>query len=239
MAQFSLQENLDVDYWRNPQGVAVPQDKLKFLFIPDVVEAMMVADIARSVYAYQVKHQHTGNQITKAVMITMGGLLPGVLLHDHLAWNPDPRIPAVEFGTLGVQCYAGPGQPLENPRIIQDLTVDVQDHVVAVVEDLVDVGGTARFVSQYLLHKGARGVVLIAPYLKNTRLLSEMTVISFGIVPPDTWIITPRERVETLIKRVPYWRDRGASLADCEDNLTAVGYPRYLIEPYLELAYRQ
>jgi hypoxanthine phosphoribosyltransferase len=236
---FSLHEDLDVDYWRHPQGVAVAQDRLKFLFVPDAVESMIVADIARNVYNYQVRHQGTGRQITKAVMITMGGLLPGVLLHDHLAWNPDKRIPTVEFGTLGVQCYAGPGQPLANPRIIQALTLDVQGEVVAVIEDLVDLGGTARFVSQHLLSKGARGAVLIAPYLKNTALMSEMEVISFGIVPPDTWIITPRERVETLIKRVPYWRERGASLRDCDANLTAIGYPRYLIEQYLELAYNQ
>jgi hypoxanthine-guanine phosphoribosyltransferase len=239
MAFSSFYENLDVDYWRHPQGVTVALDRLKFLFIPDSVESMIVADLANSVYAYQVKHQNDGRQIAKAVMITMGGLLPGVLLHDHLAWNPDKRIPAVEFGTLGVQCYAGPGQPLAEPRIIQDLTIDVHDQVVAVVEDLVDLGGTARFVAQYLVSKGARGALLIAPYLKNTSLMSEMDVISFGVVPPDTWIITPRERVETLIKRVPYWRERGASLADCDANLTAIGYPRYLIEQYLELAFNQ
>jgi hypoxanthine phosphoribosyltransferase len=231
-------ERIDVDFWRKPEGVSVPQDKLKFLYVPDQVEALMVAELARSVCEYQMRHVQSGKQITKAVMIMMGGLLPGVLLHDHLAWNPDKRIPAVEFGTLGVQCYAGPGQPLETPRVVQELTLDVEGQIVGVVEDLVDIGGTARFVSRYLLSQGARSTVLIAPYLKNTKLMSEMDVISFGIVPPDTWIITPRERVETLIKRVPYWRERGASLEDCEANLIAIGYPKYLLDAYLELAYR-
>lgn len=233
----ALDAAIDVEFWKNPEGVSVPGDKLKFLYVPDQVEAVMVGEIARSIYNYQVENIGTGRQINKAVMITMGGLLPGVLLHDHLAWNPDKRIPQVEFGTLGVQCYAGPGQPLDAPRVIQELTLDVRHQVVAVVEDLVDLGGTARFVAQHLKDKGARDAVLIAPYLKNTKLANEMTVISFGVVPPDTWIITPRERVETLIKRVPYWRDAGASLSECAENLRAIGYAEYLIDLYLSLAY--
>lgn len=234
----ALDAAIDVDFWRHPEGVSIPGDNLKFLYVPDQVEAVMIGEIARSIYKYQVERSATDRQITKAVMITMGGLLPGVLLHDHLAWNPDRRMPPVEFGTLGVQYYAGPGEPLDAPRVIQDLTVDVQGQVVAVIEDLVDLGGTARFVARHLLSKGARDTILIAPYLKNTRLISEMTVISFGIVPPDTWIITPRERVETLIKRVPHWRDLGAGQDECEENLKAIGYPQYLIDLYLPLAYQ-
>src|SRR5262245_57281291 len=131
-------EEIDGEYWKRPEGVAVPQDALKFLYIPDHVEAFMVAELAKLVYEYQVQNSISGMQMTKAVMITMGGLLPGVLLHDHLAYNPDSRIPSVEFGTLGVQYYAGPGQPLPSPSVIQELTLDVSSQVVGVVEDLVD-----------------------------------------------------------------------------------------------------
>lgn len=228
---------MDINYWRQPQGVSLPQDELRFLYIPDDVEAYMTAELAWQVYEYQQAHVTDGRQITKAVMVTMGGLLPGVLIHDHIAWSAKKHIPPIEFGTLGVQCYAGPGKPLDQPRVMQELTIDVTGHVVAVVEDLVDLGGTAKFVKQLLLSRGARGVVLVAPFLKNTRMTEEMEVIWFSIVPKDTWIITPRERVETLIKRVPYWRDQGASLADCQANLQAIGYPDYLITRYLSLAY--
>jgi hypoxanthine phosphoribosyltransferase len=232
-----LDDQIDLDFWRQPTGVAVAYDDLKFLLIPDQVESMMIADLARQVYEYQVQHIDGNRQITKAVMITMGALLPGVLLHDHLAYNPDKRLPSVEFGTLGVKYYAGPGQPLEKPIVIQDITIDVRGHVVGVVEDLVDLGGTAKFVSTYLYQHGARETILIAPYLKSRNLLDEMHVISFGFVPKDTWIITPRERVETLIKRVAYWRERGASEQDCRTNLIEIGYPRYLIDLYLPSAY--
>ncbi|MBZ0302292.1 MAG: phosphoribosyltransferase [Anaerolineae bacterium] len=232
-----LDDQIDLDFWREPEGVTIAFDELKFLYIPDQVEAMMVADLARQVYEYQIEHIETGEQITKAVMITMGALLPGVLLHDHLAYHPNKRLPSVEFGTLGVKYYAGPGQPLEKPIVIQDVTIDVRNQIVGVVEDLVDLGGTAKFVSEYLSQHGARDTILIAPYLKSRNLIDEMRVIYFGFVPKDTWIITPRERVETLIKRVRYWCNQGAGLSDCHANLAAIGYPEYLIDLYLPSAF--
>ncbi|MCY4024301.1 MAG: hypothetical protein OXF32_12735 [Anaerolineaceae bacterium] len=227
----------DLKYWRNPTGVAVDFDTLRFLYVPDHVESRMVADLALQVFAWQKKHRGSEDQITRAVMVTMGGMLPGVLLHDHLAWHADPDIPAVEFGTLGVKYYAGPGVPLERPIIVQNMTINVRNHVVGVVEDLVDLGGTARFVADYLAIHGARASVLIAPWLKNREVLNTMPVINFGFVPADTWIIMPRERVETLIKRVPHWRGGGGDLAACAANLRSIGYPDYLIEQYLPAAF--
>jgi hypothetical protein len=86
---------------------------------------------------------------------------------------------------------------------------------------------------------GARKVVLIAAFLKNQSITNAMDVIWYGKVPKDTWIITPREKVETLIKRVPFWRDNGATIQDCEANLKTIGYPDYMIEIYLRATYER
>ena len=236
----ALDTHINPDFWKNPYGVEVEHDTLKFLYIPDHVSAYIVSQVAHKVYRYQIDNLHTKEQITHAVMITMGGLLPGVLLHDHLAWTLNKNIPPIEFGTLGVKYYAGPGQPLDEPRIIHPLSSDVTDRVVGVIEDLVDLGGTARFVAQYLTEeRHARKIVLIAPYLKTKDVMDEMDVIHYGYVPKDTWIITPREKVETLIKRVPHWRNNGASLEVCEANLRKIGYPQYLLETYLRATYER
>jgi hypoxanthine phosphoribosyltransferase len=231
---------VDIAFWENPQGVEIDYDNLKFLYVPDHVSSFIAAQMARKVYRYQVDHICTKQQITHAVMITMGGLLPGVLLHDHLAWTLNKNIPPINFGTMGVKYYAGPGQPLDKPEIIHPLSIDVEDKVIGVVEDLVDLGGTATFVEQYLSkERKAKRIVLIAPYLKSTGVLDKMQVIYFGHVPKDTWIITPREKVETLIKRVPYWRDHGATLEMCEKNLLKIGYPQYLLDIYLRATYER
>lgn len=231
---------IDDKFWKNPEGIAVEHDDLKFLYIPDHIETYIMTQIARIVYRYQIDNLSTQKQITTAVMITMGALLPGVLLHDHLAWTLNKNIPVIDFGTLGVKFYAGPGEPLDKPYINRPLSIDVEDKIVGVVEDLVDLGGTANFVHQYLTkEKKARNVVLIAPYLKTTAVMENMDVLYFGHVPKDTWIITPREKVETLIKRVPHWRDKGASMAICENNLRTIGYPQYMIDIYLRPTYER
>ncbi len=231
---------IDAAFWRQPEGVPIEHDPLRFLYIPDHVEAYIITQIARQVYRYQIDNISTREQITHAVMITMGALLPGVLLHDHLAWTLNKNIPPINFGTLGVKFYAGPGQPLEEPYINHPLSIDVEGKYVGVVEDLVDLGGTARFVAEYLTQaKGARKILLIAPYLKSTGVMDEMPVIHYGFVPKDTWIITPREKVETLIKRVPFWRDNGATIEQCEAYLRRIGYPEYLIDIYLRPTYER
>lgn len=235
-----MTENVDADFWKEPDGVAVDFDSLRFLYVPDHVETYIVSQIARMVYRHQIDNISTKEQITDGVMITMGALLPGVLLHDHLRWTLNKNIKPIRFGTLGVKYYAGPGQPLDAPQVVQPLSIDVTDKCVGVVEDLVDLGGTAKFVHGYLTEeKGARKVVLIAPYLKSTGVMDQMEVIYYGVVPKDTWIITPREKVETLIKRVPHWRDNGARIGDCEANLQKIGYPQYLIDIYLRPTYER
>jgi hypoxanthine phosphoribosyltransferase len=236
----SLDDQIDIEFWTNPTSVTIEFDTLKFLYIPDHVMTFIASQLARAVYRYQIDNIATRRQITHAVMITMGGMLPGVLLHDHLAWTLNKNIPPIAFGTMGVKYYAGPGQPLDEPQIPHPLSIDVDDKIVGVIEDLVDLGGTARFVANYLREeRGAKEVILIAPYLKSVIPREHMEVISFGNVPKDTWIIMPREKVETLVKRVPYWRDHGASLKDCEENLLRIGYPRYLIDIYLRATYER
>jgi len=235
-----LDDQIDPEFWQNPTGIDIEFDALKFLYVPDHVMTFIAAQMARTVYRYQIDHIAPKQQITRAVMITMGGMLPGVLLHDHLAWTLNRNIPPIAFGTMGVKFYAGPGQPLDKPRITHELSIDVNGQVVGVIEDLVDLGGTARFVAKYLKEeRAAKKIVLIAPFLKSVIAPEDMEVISYGNVPKDTWIIMPREKIETLIKRVPHWRDNGASLKMCEDNLLRIGYPRYIIDIYLRATYER
>lgn len=243
MTQSPLSANPDdfrsLEHWKNPQGVAVKGDSLRFLYVTDWAEHMMVTWLAKEVFAYQRAYAPRGRQISKMVMITMGALLPGVLLHDAITYGADDDMPDVEFGTFGVKFYAGPGQPLKEPYIVQPLSIDVRGHVVGIVEDLADLGRTAKYVQSVLCSPdyGASETVLIAPYRKSAVAHFEMDVIAFGWVPADTWIISPRERIETMIKRVPHWAANGLSVAECVENLRVIGYPAYLIDAWFDKAW--
>lgn len=224
-------------YWQNPEGIAIAHDPLRFLYVPDEAEHMMVSWLAQRVFDYQREHAGSHRQMTKMVMITMGALLPGVLLHDYVTYGATPDLPPIEFGTFGVKFYRGPGEPLDTPQIVQPLSIEVGGHVVGIVEDMADLGKTARYVRSVLMEKGARDTVLIAPYRKSKTATFDMHAITCGIVPQDTWIITPRERVETMMKRVPFWVEQGASEADCRDHLRSIGYPDHLVNDWLPVAW--
>src|SRR3990170_219276 len=162
--EFHQGQDIDLEYWRHPEGVIIPDDELKFLLIPDAVEAAMVFDLAKHVHAYQREHLGTPHVISKAVMVTMGGLLPGVYLHDHLAW------------------INGRGFP----EVVQDVSIDVGGATTLAVDDLGDFGGTMGFVEELIYKKGAFDVVTYQLYTKPASKVSRQPTFSFGEVPQDT-----------------------------------------------------
>ena len=227
-------QDIDLGFWKAPQGVAVPDDELHFLLVPDTVEAAMVFALAQQVHDYQRAHAASGAAITRALMVTMGGMLPGILLHDHLARGHLPGTPPIEFGTVGISLYKGLDERHPAPRVQSPPSIPVHGETVLVVEDLGDRGDTLLFLKQYLRGQGAKHVLTLALFMKPQALRSCGVDFYFGQVPQDTWIITPREYVDTLIKRVPLWRQRGADQNECQRRLVElIGYPAPLADYYL------
>ncbi len=226
--------NLDLAYWRNPEGVHVPDDELRFLLIPDAIEAAAVADVAKQIHKYQRESQDTRDQISRAIIVTMGGMLPGVLLYDHLVEGRDPQAPKLKFGTVGVSLYKGPGVRHEKPLVQHGISIPISGRTVLLIDDLGDYGGTMKFLTGYMSDSGAHKVLNMALYMKPAALETCRADFYFGETPQDTWIITPRERVETLVKRVPVWRDRGADINECRRRLIdIIGYSPSLVDDYL------
>ncbi len=235
----SLQRGIDLDFWRQPEGVKIPGDDLRFLLIPDAVEAAAVFELAKQVHEYQKSHAMESEQITSALMVTMGGLLPSVLLFDHLVEGRYANVPKIEFGTIDVSLYKGPGERYENPLVQHGISIPVSGRTVLIIDDLADYGGTMNFLKKYIAESGAREVLTLAMYTKPAAKKVSAIDFCFGETPQDTWIITPRERVETLVKRVPVWKQSGASEQECQHRLLdLIGYPPEIVEYYLPLIYK-
>ncbi|WP_279249348.1 phosphoribosyltransferase [Candidatus Marimicrobium litorale] len=227
--------DIDIDFWRTPEGVAIPDDELRFLLVPDTVEAMMVGEVAEQIKAFQ---QSANEPITRALMVTMGGLLPGILLHDHLVHMPSA--PHIAFGSIGVSLYTGPDQRRPKPQVVQESSLEVRDEVVILVDDLGDRGDTLRFLSEHITERGARRVMSLALFMKPRAKTVCPANFYFGELTQDTWIITPREYVETMAKRIPVWKQRGATQAECQRRLVdLIGYPPHLVDTYLETLFEQ
>ncbi|MYB35399.1 MAG: hypothetical protein F4X92_09850 [Gammaproteobacteria bacterium] len=233
-------ESIDLDFWKKPQGVSVPDDELNFLLIPDAVESAACLDLARQVHRWQSEQEDAAEQITRALMVTMGGLLPSVLLYDHLVEGRLDGTPTIEFGTLGVSLYKGPGQRYESPKVQHGISIPISGQTVLLLDDMGDGGGTLQFLNQYILDSGARRVLTLAMYMKPKARTVCDADFSFGETPQDTWIITPRERIETLVKRVPVWKQRGASIEECRRRLIdLIGYTKSEVDYYLGQAYNR
>lgn len=224
--------DIDLQFWRAPQGVAVPDDELRFLLVPDAVEAMLVFELSQQVQRYQ--QEHTQHPITCALMATMGGMLPGILLFDHLVQGRAAATPRIRFGSIGVSLYKGPNERYESPRVQQDISIPIANETVLIIDDLGDRGGTMQFLSEYIAGQGARQVLTLAVYMKPVAMAACPADFFFGELQQDTWIITPRELVETMVKRVPVWRERGANQQECQRRLVdIIGYPPQLVDHYL------
>jgi hypoxanthine phosphoribosyltransferase len=235
--QVRMTHNIDLDFWRQPEGVSVPDDELSFLLVPDAIESAMVNDVANQVFSYQSEVSGP-EQITRALIVTMGGMLPGILLYDHLVEGRADHHPTIAFGTVGVALYKGPGEQLENPQIQQDVSIPIAGETVLLVDDLIDRGGTMRFLTDHVLTSGARKVLRLVLYIKPAAAAYGGAEFFFGELAQDTWLITPRELVETLAKRVPVWRQRGATEGECRRRLVdIIGYPEQLTDQYLPAVY--
>ena len=226
--------HIDLDYWRHPEGVAVPDDELQFLLVPDAVESAAIGDVAQQVHNYQVEHSGRPEQITRALMVTMGGMLPGILLYDHLVQGRAAGAPTIDFGTIGVSLYKGPGERYEQPLVQHGISIPISGQTVLMVDDLGDRGDTMKFLTSHILQSGAYKALHLVLYMKPAAIEKCCADFYFGETPQDTWIITPRDRVETLVKRVPLWRQRGASQQECRHRLVdIIGYPQAVVDQYL------
>ena len=89
---------IDRGFWKAPEGVSVPDDELRFLLIPDAVEAMAAFELSQQVHRYQ-QEQLTSREspITRALSVTMGGVLPGIFLFDHLVEGRPPGTPEMGY----------------------------------------------------------------------------------------------------------------------------------------------
>jgi hypoxanthine phosphoribosyltransferase len=232
------QHHIDLDFWKNPEGVSVPDDELSFLLVPDAVESAACMVLAKQVHAYQEANRDQPDQVTKSLMVTMGGLLPSVLLFDHLVEGKQQGISKIEFGTIGVSLYKGPGERYENPLVQHGISIPISGETVLVIDDLGDGGGTLKFLTQYVLDSGAHKVLNLVLYMKPKAKEVCAADFYFGETPQHTWIITPRERVETLMKRVPVWKQRGATVEECYRRLVdLIGYSKLEVDYYLPRAF--
>jgi hypothetical protein len=229
--------NRDLDWLRRPLGVEVTGDWLKYLYITDEAGYKIVDALAKKILWYQMANVRAGNQIKKFVMAQMEGLWSGDKLFDRLGRILNDNFGPIEVGEVWARGYSEPGEALDKPEIIHDLNIDVTNCLVGMIKDVVYEGKTTEVLKEVLRNKGAKDIITIAMYIKGPQYKESSELIYFGQVPPDTWVITPRDRVDMMLVRVPYWALRGVDRLGCVRNLKKIGYQDELIKEWFEFAW--
>jgi hypoxanthine phosphoribosyltransferase len=95
----------------------------------------------------------------------------------------------LEVDFITVSSYAGGTETSRQVSVLQDLTVNVQDKDVLVVEDIVDSGHTVAYVMKRVAEHGARSVRLCALADKPSRRETRVDIDYLGFTVPNKFIV--------------------------------------------------
>jgi len=132
------------------------------------------------------KVKESGFKPDVIVGVSRGGWPPARIMSDLLS-NPNLANMKVEF-------YKDIGVRSKRPRITQQVTADVQNKKVLVVDDVADSGLSLRAVRNHLRHKSTDEVRVCTIYYKPHSIYTP----DYFAKKTSSWIIFPWERLETL-----------------------------------------
>lgn len=154
------------------------------------------------------------------VGIAMGGLIPAVVLADLLG---------LEVDAVCVKYYRGVGRRDDRPRILQDVSVDLEGKRVLLVDDVADSGHTLDAVRDYVQARGIRDLVVCTLHYKPWSIVKPDIYID----ETEAWIIYPWERKEAFSDIIEKMRSEGLSEEDMRKEMIKKGIPKWLVNEML------
>lgn len=95
----------------------------------------------------------------------------------------------LEIDFVTVSSYGSGMESSGRITVHQDITTDVREKNVLVIEDIVDTGHTIRYLIEHLKAKGARSVRLCALADKPSRREQEVAIDYLGFTVPDRFVV--------------------------------------------------
>ena len=95
----------------------------------------------------------------------------------------------LEVDFMTVSSYGSGTEPSRQFSVLQDLTVDVRDKDVLVIEDIVDSGYTVSYVMKHVAEHGARSVRLCALTDKPSRRETPVNIDYLGFTVPNKFVV--------------------------------------------------
>jgi hypothetical protein len=156
------------------------------------------------------------------VGVCRGGWVPARFLSDLLCNS--------NLANIKVECYRNIEETAKAPELMQNISADVRDKAVLVVDEVADSGRTLRIVVAHLKAKAAREVQTATLYYK-----------SHSIFKPDyyeretgCWVIFPWEVKETLGAIYDSHKANPVEIEKEAAKLAKLGVPKRLIKRFLK-----
>ena len=90
---------------------------------------------------------------------------------------------------MAVSSYGKGTKSSGQVQITKDLSEDITDRHIIVVEDILDSGNTLAFLKDYMLAKGAKSITIVTLLDKPARREKAITADLSGFVVPDEFVV--------------------------------------------------
>jgi hypoxanthine phosphoribosyltransferase len=136
------------------------------------------------------KVSELGSQISrdyKGKNLLLLGLLKGavVFMSDLMRSITIPA--AIEF--MAVSSYGSSTKTTGVVKVIKDISIDISDYHVLVVEDILDSGMTLSYILEWVAAKNPKSIKLCTLLNKPDRRVKEVSVDYEGYVIPDEFVV--------------------------------------------------
>ncbi len=147
------------------------------------------------------------------VFILRGGATLSSVIADCLGLR--------DVAAVRATLYKKIGEPEEEAKIIQPLTVDVRGKKVLVLDDVSDTGKTLKAVIEHIKEKGAKEIRVATIHYKPWSIVEP----DFYIEETDHWIVYPweyHEFIDEVSKRLENGEFQGEDRKKSEEALNLV-----------------
>jgi hypoxanthine phosphoribosyltransferase len=155
--------------------------------------------------------------------VSRGGLVPLRIFSDEYE--------GIEIGVIRVAFYEDVKKTGSEPRILQDVNVEITGRRILVVDDVADTGKSLEMVRKHLREKGASDVKIATVYYKPWSILKP----DYYVKKTEKWIIFPHEIGETIRKLAQKnLKEKGKTLEEFREMLIDIGLPPMIVDSYLK-----
>ncbi|MGA1530410.1 MAG: hypoxanthine phosphoribosyltransferase [Kiritimatiellia bacterium] len=110
--------------------------------------------------------------------------------------------PRIDFITL--ESYGSGTVSSGNVKVTKDITVDVKDAEVLLIDDILDSGRTLAFASELMLQKGAKRVLTCTLLDKPERRVVPVKADFTGFTIPDEFVVGYGLDYDSRYRELPY-----------------------------------